>query len=100
MKPIVTALLTLAVLAAIVIVTTSTFTRQKATPVSRGTDVANTISPSLSQPPTGNWNRNTAKEAPNTENRVFGNHRGSFTHRCRRMASKFREIRRLYRPSR
>jgi hypothetical protein len=49
-----------------------TFTSHEPTPVSRGTDVANPIPPSLS--PASNWNRNTAKEAPNTENGVFGNH--------------------------
>ena len=48
-----------------------TFTSHEPTPVSRGTDIANTISPSQ---PAANWNRNTAKEAPNTKNGVFGNY--------------------------
>lgn len=48
----------------------STFTSHEPTPASRGTDVANAIAPSPS--PVGNWSRNTAKEAANTETRVFG----------------------------
>jgi ATP-dependent exoDNAse (exonuclease V) alpha subunit len=58
--------------------------------VSRGTDVANTIPPSLSS--ASNFNRNTAKEAPNTENGVFGNHSRERIAQAWQEAKQVREI--------
>src|SRR6516225_1604592 len=58
---------------------TGTFTTHEPTPVSRGTDAANRVRPSTVAG--RQLERHTAKEAPNSENGVFGNHSQILGHR-------------------